>query len=159
MSITRERQVRVEFCRPYLKVGQMALMRRADSAKYDSVPAILMTDGRIGTQRGTTGEQVVQQQFTKAKKVIYSSARDAALELARRRIDLVVDDAPVVWWLASEKDSELTVFPTPFTEEFLAWAVRRDDQQLLKSVNDLLAKWDKDGTLDRVFARWIPYMK
>ncbi|MFH0879817.1 MAG: transporter substrate-binding domain-containing protein [Lentisphaerota bacterium] len=159
MSVTDERKVRVAFCAPYLKVGQMALMRRSDSAKFSTLPAIIMSNARVGIQKGTTAEQVVQQKFLNARKLIYSTSKDAALDLARHRIDLVIDDAPIIWWLASENDTELTVFPTAFTEEYLAWGVRQGNNELLEAANNILAQWDKDGTLDRVFARWIPYMK
>jgi len=37
--------------------------------------------------------------------------------------------------------------------------VSRTKPQLLSTVNAVLAKWKKDGTLERVLVRWLPYLE
>jgi ABC-type amino acid transport substrate-binding protein len=156
MSVTDERQVRIAFCSPYLKTGQMALIRRADAARYATTAQIMMNRSDVGVQRGTTGAQFVRQQFSNAKEVVFLSAHDAALALNRNRIDLVIHDAPVIWWLASENEARLMVAGQPLTQEYLAWGVRRDDQELMEAANKVLERMKMDGTLDRIFKRWMP---
>ncbi len=156
MTVTEERAIRVAFSKPYLKTGQMALIRRTDAARYSQPAQVMMGRANVGFQRGTTGEQFVRQQFPNAKEIGFLSAEDAAIALNRGRIDLLIHDAPVVWWLASENEAKLMVSPQPLTEEYLAWAVRRDDPELLALVNDCLDAMKKDGTLNRIFKRWMP---
>ena len=156
MSITEERQVRIDFCNPYLKTGQMALIRRTDAARFQTPAQIMMNRSDVGVQKGTTGAQLVRQQFANAKEVAFLSAHDAALALSRNRIDMLIHDAPVIWWLASENEATLTVANHTLTEEYLAWAIRRDDSKLKDSINQALEKMKSDGALNRIFKRWMP---
>lgn len=158
MSITPERQVRIVFSKPYLKVGQLLLMRRADADKYPSIDSLQTSGVRIGVQKGTTGEQLLRQGFPSARKAVYLSASDAALDLVRNRIDFLLHDAPMVWWLASENEADLMALDRPLSEEYLAWGVRRDSQPLLEKMNHALAVWQSSGTLDYLLNRWLPYM-
>jgi ABC-type amino acid transport substrate-binding protein len=50
----------------------------------------------------------------------------------------------------------LVVLPYFLTKEQLAWAVRKSDAELLKSVNDALDKFHKDGRLAGIVKRWVP---
>jgi ABC-type amino acid transport substrate-binding protein len=43
-----------------------------------------------------------------------------------------------------------------FTEEYLAWAVRKDDAQLLEAANAFLQEIHKSGRLRQLIQRWIP---
>ncbi len=74
-------------------------------------------------------------------------------------IDIFVHDAPSIIWLVSENEAEITGVWEPLNEEYLAWGVRRDDQEFLTQVNGILKKWKKDGTLNKVLKRWLPYLE
>ncbi|MGD9613288.1 MAG: hypothetical protein AB7V22_10375 [Kiritimatiellia bacterium] len=41
----------------------------------------------------------------------------------------------------------------------MAWAFRRGSVALRESANEALAVWQKDGTLESILRRWIPYSK
>ncbi len=75
------------------------------------------------------------------------------------RIDLFVYDAPAIAWLVSENEATLKGFWEPLNDEYLAWAVNRDDQALLSAANTALATWKKDGTVTQVVKKWLPYWK
>lgn len=61
-------------------------------------------------------------------------------------------------WLASENEADFAGLWTPITEERLAWGIRRDNPELLQSVNGILQKWKQDGTLDMILKKWLPYL-
>jgi len=156
MSITDARKIRINFSDPYMKVGLGALIRHKDKAAYDTPEKIMASDARIGVEKGTTGDVFVQQDCPHARRTSYLHPADAARDLLNNRIDIFIHDSPSVYWLASENEADLTVVPTPFRKDELAWGLRRNDQQLLISVNEKLADWKADGTLTRVIERWIP---
>jgi polar amino acid transport system substrate-binding protein len=158
MSITRARQVRVEFTEPYLKNGLVAMMRTRDKEKFDTKEEILGANVRIGVKGGTTGDAFVQQRIPNAVRVAVQTPSDAAWELRNRRVSLFIHDGYSIAWLVSENEAELTATWTPLTEEHLAWAVRRQDADLLQAANTLLARMKEDGTLTSVIRRWLPYM-
>ena len=76
-----------------------------------------------------------------------------------RTIDVFVHDGPSIAWLVSANEADLAGIWEPLNRENLAWAVRRDDAQLLAQINDILGGWKRDGTLSGVLVRWLPYLK
>jgi ABC-type amino acid transport substrate-binding protein len=157
MSITEARKIRIDFTDYYFKSGLLALMRVEDARKYTSLKDIMQAQATVGMVKGTTGDVFVQRNFPNVTRIsTLSKASDAPSELKNRRIDIFVNDAPSIIWLVSENEADLTAFWKPFNEEYIAWGIRRDDQQFLGLVNSILEKWKKDGTLKGVLTRWLP---
>lgn len=155
MSITPARQLRVSFSQPYLRLGQVALVRRNEMAKYEV--GLLNTNGRVGVQKGTTGEQFAQQYLTRAAIVTFSTAEKGADSLAKREIDVFIHDAPINWWLASTHEADgLAVINTLLTDEYFAWAVSKNDTQLLAEVNQFIEKNHTGGQLQAIVRKWLP---
>ena len=74
-----------------------------------------------------------------------------------RRIDVFIHDAPPMWRIGAGIDErELMGLYSPLTDEALAWAVRKNDPELVQSLNEMIAAWRETGQLDRVLNRWIP---
>ncbi len=159
MSITPARQSEAAFTQPYLRIGQLALLRAVDQRKYDQV-SILVSRVRIGVEKGTTGDAFVTQYCRLAQRVPFDSAAEGAQAVIRGEIDLFVDDAPVVWWLAARHTADGLAFLNAYlTLEVLAWAVRPQDQALLRDLNQVLAAWEKNGVLDSLLEKWVPFYK
>ncbi len=158
MTITRPRKVRINFTDPYFKSGLLAMMRSEDAPKYKSHDDVANSFATIGVVGGTTGDVFVQQNFPNSRKIALSKSGDAPSELKRRSIDIFVYDGPAIMWLVSQNEADFVAIKKPLNEEFLAWGVRRDDEALLATVNKILADWKRDGTLNRVLKRWLPYM-
>ena len=160
MTITEARKARANFTDPYIKIGLVALMRAEDAAQYDSLARIRESLSTIGVVKGTTSEAFVRKNFLTASNIIsFQKANEAGHLLIQRRIDLFVHDSPSVAWLVSENEGVLKGFWEPFNEEYLGWAVNREDQDLLIRANSILSDWRKDGTLKKVLTQWLPYLK
>lgn len=159
MSVTRSRQFRAAFARPYLGIGQMALVRRADAHKY-AFGFPTRPEGRIGVRKGTTGDFLAQQEFPHSKRKYYHSAELAAKALARKQIGLFLCDSPTVWWLEGmNEEVGLVAVPIQLSQEALAWAVRKSETELLDSVNRALDKMQSGGETTNIIRRWIPGLK
>jgi polar amino acid transport system substrate-binding protein len=159
MSVTPTRQVRIAFAEPYMTVALVAVMRAEDRGKYVTWDDLSGSQDNVGVIPGTTGDAFVQKHMSHAVRVSIPSPKDGAMQLTRRRIDLFVHDGPTGMWLVSENEAALAGFPAPLEEQPLAWGLRRDDQGLLAAVNSALARWRREGTLDRVVTRWLPWRK
>jgi ABC-type amino acid transport substrate-binding protein len=159
LSITRPRQFRAAFCKPYLTIGQMALVRRADAYKYGlGFPA--RPEGVIGVKKATTGDFLVQQEFPHAKRKYFDGGEPAARALAKKQIDLFICDSPTIWWLEGMNEEQgVMAVPIQLSEENLAWAVRKSDSALLETANQLLEKMQKSGESAAIIKRWIPHFK
>ncbi len=160
MTITELRKVRTNFAEPYLKVGLATLMRAEDAARFNSQERITGSLSVVGVVQGTTGEAFVRKNFSNAANIIsVQKAHDASILLITRKIDLFVHDSPSVLWLGSENEGLLNGYWEPFHEEFLGWAVKRGNDDLLSRVNSILRNWKENGTLKEVLTKWLPYLK
>jgi ABC-type amino acid transport substrate-binding protein len=162
LSITPERQKVVSFADSYGTIGQMALFRVGDYDRLRDEGARNAPSTRIGAVGGTTGEQYVRSHDPLAQITTFSSVDDGVAALRNGQIDVFVHDAPAIWRVTSPRgavERELAGRYVPLTSEKLAWAVRKQDDQLLRRLNAALAKWKADGQLDLVGARWVPVRK
>lgn len=159
MTITDLRRVRIDFCEPYMKSGQLALVRRRDLAKVKTREDVLYLFDRIGVKKGTTADSFVQENCPRAQIIQYLIPNDAALALRNRRLDVFIYDAPAIWWLASQYESDLAVVPIPLTTEYLAWGIKPGNETLKEQINAILGQWKKDGTLQILYHRWTPNLE
>ncbi len=160
MSITKSRGVRIAFSKPYLIVGQIALVRGKDKTFYPTAAAVKNCAVKVGVEKDTTGDLFVQQEFKYARKVNFESPEEAANALVAGKIDMLIHDLPVIWLLASKKETEGVVpIPINLTKEWLAWGMRYDDAHLLKTANTFLETWKNDGRLKKAIKKWMPYAK
>jgi ABC-type amino acid transport substrate-binding protein len=118
---------------------------------------------RWDSKRGTTAEAFVREKFPHARKITCDIPNDAALDVQRKKLDLFIHDGPAIGWLASTYEGNLTGLFEPLTDDGLAWAVARNQEQLLGANNAALAAMKENGTLDRILDRildrHLPYRK
>jgi polar amino acid transport system substrate-binding protein len=155
MTITEERKKKVNFSYPYIKVGQMAIVNTGNIKDFSSADKIITTNKKVGFIKGTTGDFFVAEKCTKAEKIAFAKTSDGIKSLAEGKIDVFIIDAPVVWEMSNPK---LTPLLEPLTEEYLAWAVRKNDEVLLDTMNKCLEQMKKDGSLDSIEKRWVPQL-
>jgi polar amino acid transport system substrate-binding protein len=160
MSVTALREVRIAFTLSYFESGQLALIRRKDAARFSTGLFSLATSEAIGAIKDTTGEYYIETQFSSIKRKLYKDSRAAVKDLIKGEIDIFVHDAPMILYLASENETKgLTVLFALLTKEPLAWAVRKNDPDLLESVNSFLQAYNDEGTLNKMIKKWIPFTK
>jgi ABC-type amino acid transport substrate-binding protein len=162
MSATFDRRALVDFAAPYQRVGQMALIRKADVTRL-SAPDAMAADGmRIGIDRLTTGEMYARQHLRSAKITEFASVDEGIAALRKGEIDFFVHDAPTVWRIVGRptaEDPDLTGLYRPLTEEQLAWAVKKGDKTTREFLDACLAHWKENGTLQSILDRWMPVRK
>jgi polar amino acid transport system substrate-binding protein len=162
MSITGERGALVRFTRPYLRVGQMALIRAAEWERRRGIAAMNRRESRVGFRTATTSELFVRARLTHAQAVGFDSVEAGVASLRAGSIDYFVHDAPTIWRIVggfASDERELRGLYEPLTEEHLAWAVRREDEALAARLDALVEAWQADGSLEEILDRWIPVRK
>lgn len=162
MSITPARSQLVSFTDPYLQVGQMALIRKADYLRLRDPDALDQPTARVGFQNNSTGESFVQRTLTHGGLQGFDTPEEGIAALRAGEIDFFIHDAPTIWRTTGgldRKDPDLTGLYRPLTQEYLAWAVRKNDQALRERLNAVLQRWQSDGQLDTILDRWITVRK
>lgn len=166
LSITKMRQVRISFSKPYYRTGLMALFHKnnrrhlperylARGIKVFSVMA------RFGVVKGTTGETFVLENYGDAKKISHFDTTEQAVDaLLYNNIDIIIHDGPIILLAASENDTKgLATSMVLLTDEYLAWGIRKNDIDLLISANRFIETYKRDGKLDSMISRWMPFEK
>lgn len=156
MSVTPARSEQVLFTDPYMQIGQMALVRSVDLGRISDALSLYRTREKIGFEHGTTGEDFVRSRLEHAQPMGFNSPDAGVAALRAGIVTAFVHDAPTVWLVAGNPgERELMGLYQPLTEEYLAWAVRKDDEQLRDSLNTQLKILRVEGELQRILDRWI----
>jgi len=166
MTITKMREMRIAFSSPYYQTGQMAMVRRENKNRFPTGYYGILGQSpamHFGVVKGTTGEMFVRKYFESAKKIsAYQTGAEAMKALLTpflvNRIDALVHDGPILLMLlAKEPSAELTIVPSLLTEEDLAWGIRKTDPELIDAANRFIDSLRKNGKLEEMTRRWIPY--
>ena len=159
MSITPEREALVSFTQPYLRVGQMALIRERDLPSLGGPRRIRQAGRRVGVVYGTTGHAYVTRDLPEARVIPFESTPQGVGALERGEIDYFVHDAPTIWHFGADPATQgkgLMGLYEPLTDEPLAWAVRKDDTSLRDRLNAEFDRMRRSGTLGATLDKWMP---
>lgn len=160
MTITPQRNYLVDFITPYLRSGQIMLVRLEDRRKFSNGISDLMNKNyRIGTVSDTTGDLFVTEALTKVNEVHFKTSQEGVEALIKRNIDVFVYDAPMVCHYAAVNQSEkLVPILVMATEEYLSWAVRKNDADFKERLNLFIRTISENGELEKIINSWIPYL-
>ncbi len=160
MSITDAREYRIAFSNPYLRSGQILLVRLDEKARFTTgIYSLMNSTYTIGIIKDTTGDLFITRTITGAKTKSFTKSADAVQALIDKKIDVFVYDAPMVChYAAVNENAKLTPILTLATEEYLAWGIRKGDSKLLSQANQFLDELKKTEQLPQMIRTWIPYM-
>ena len=157
LIISEEYASRIDYCSPYLIVGQLAITSIEKSREYRVRETLTFTRDNIGVKQLSRADLFVQKRCIQATRVFVSSKKDAEAKLLSGEIDVYIDDAPVIWDLVKRNRKHgFVTLQWKLTNDAMAWAVKRGNDELCSSVNEVLAKWRADGTINTVIRNWIP---
>ena len=156
MTITQERNLKINFADPYIVVGQTILLNKKHEGKVKSIKDLNDPKYIVTSRLGTTGEQAIKKFIPKATYKSFQSEAEAGLEVINGKADALVYDLPFCGHLYASQGKGKTIFlDKPFTFEPLAWAVNKGDPDFLNWLNNFLRQSKGDGFYDRVYQKWI----
>ncbi len=160
MTITNTRSSVVDFSTPYMRSGQILLVRMEDRLRFSTgVESLLNTSYRIGTVADTISDYFVTTAINGANEVVFKTSQKAVEALIKNDIDAFIYDAPIVcYYAARHQNDKLIPILTMATEEYIGWAVKKSDNELLASVNAFLESYQNKGQLQNEIKYWIPYL-
>jgi ABC-type amino acid transport substrate-binding protein len=155
-TITPERALKADFCRPYLASGQSLVCNVERTPHIRSVDDL--SGQIIAVQRGNTSQPVVERLKNEGKVADvrlypYHGIGDMLDDLEAGRIGAIMKLGPVMRWLTRERRS-LGVVQEMITEETLGICVRRGNDRLRAALDEAQARLASNGTLDRLVAEW-----
>jgi polar amino acid transport system substrate-binding protein len=156
MTVTQERNLKINFASPYIIVGQAILVNKKHQAAIKSYKDLNDPKYTVTSKLGTTGEQAVKRMIPKAAYKSFETEPEAALEVVNGKADAFVYDLPYcVVFMAKQGADKLVFLDKPFTFEPLAWAIRKGDPDFLNWLDNFLRQIQNDGRYDAIYQKWI----
>lgn len=156
MTITQERNLKINFVSPYIVIGQTILLNKKHAGTVTSYKDLNDPKYILTSRMGTTGEQAIKRMIPKATYKAFESEAEAGLEVINGKADALVYDLPFCGFLYGSQGKGKTIFLNkPFTYEPLAWAIKKGDPDFLNFLNNFLRQSRGDGFYGKLFDKWI----
>jgi len=156
MSVTEERKKLVDFANPFMIVGQTVLLNAKHTDTVHSYKDLNDPKFIVVSKPGTTGEEAVQRLIPKATYESADTENEGAMRVLEGTADAFVYDFPFnAVFSAMNPSNKLVFLDEPFTKEPIAWAIRKNDPDFMKFLNEFLARMKADGHFDRIYHKWF----
>ncbi len=136
--------------------------RQSMAVNPDARPDLTSTDqlgngDSVGVQKGTTGKAWAEENLAPKGVEIrtYTAAPDAFRDLQAGRVDAVINDEPASAAIVTDFPPTKVVQPIDTNEKY-ALAFAKDTPNLLAAVNQAVADIIKDGTYEKIYAKYFP---
>ena len=155
MTITEDRLLEVDFSNSYA-TGVQSVIVKNDSpiAHVDD----LFADGatyKAGVQQGTTGDIYATEDLGENRVTPYNNANNAVLALIGGDVDcVIIDNEPAKALIAANEG--LKILDTSYADEDYAICIKKGNKELLDKINEAIVALTKDGTIDKIVAKYIP---
>jgi polar amino acid transport system substrate-binding protein len=157
-TITKEREEKVSFTRPYLDNRQV-IITLADSkinSKADLKGAKVGAQNQSSAVDAINKEAELLKSFKDGKIYTFETNNDALMDLEAKRIDAVVADEILVRYYISKKGADkYKILKDDFGSETYGVGMRKDDKALLEQVNKAFDDMKKDGTAKKISEKWF----
>ena len=151
MTINDARKLEIDFSDPYINSNQSIAVQNSSTAKT----AADLTGKKIGVQSGTTGQAWAKEHIKSAQLVPFDDALAAFSALQAGKVDAVVNDLPVSAAIVKDTTRGLKIIQEVATGEQYGIGVSKSNPDLLKAINDALAKIKTSGEYDAIYKKWF----
>lgn len=155
MTVTDDRKQNVDFSDTYFDASQAIIVKKGSAVKSRAD----LNGKKVGVQQGTTGDTYCTNEDGKndikvASVERYNKGVDAVTDLVNGKIDaVVIDDFPATKFVEKNSD-KIQKLGEALTVEKYAIAVKKGDDAMLKTVNDVLAEMKSSGELNKIIEKY-----
>ena len=150
MSMTCERWQQVSFSSEYIASRQRLLVRKADKIK--DFPDL--AGKKVCATKGSTSIVTIDRQPTEMIPVSTDSTLDCLVLLQQHQVDAVSTIDVLLAGLAAQ-DPTTEVVGQPVSDEPAGIGIPKENADMVRFVNGVLARMRADGTWTRVYDRWL----
>ncbi len=154
IEITEDRKQQVNFSIPYYACGEQLSVRIAEN----SINSLADLKGKVvGTLKASLAQRILEranlEQGSRMEIRSYENQNNAYDDLALGRLDAVLMDWPIAVYYSQPNPKLKFTGPSIERMEY-GIAVRREDTELLKQVNEALLALVKSGEMQRIYEKW-----
>lgn len=152
LAYTKTRGKQIQFSDPYYVAKEMLVVKKPDVDKTKAD----FKGKRISATKGTTSEQSIH--LAGAKAVTFQDAASAFLALEQNKaVGFVTNTMTGIKMItqAGKDGIELGMIKEPMALEPIGIGMKQGEPALLTKVNTSLKAMDDDGTIDKIWDKWI----
>jgi lysine-arginine-ornithine-binding protein len=153
MTITEERQKKVNFTVPYYRSGQSIAVR----SDNETIKGWNDLEGKsIGVQIATTGADEARLIPNTKKVTDYNTINEAFLAVKSGAVDAVVNDFPVsAYFVKQNKDQDVKMVGDLKTSEHYGIVFPKANTELLATFNNALKTLKENGKYAEIYKKWF----
>lgn len=152
ITISDDRAKEIDFSEPYFE-SNLALIVKSDSP--ETLESLDAADKKVACQTGTTGDAWIEENLPKAEKVPLTDISAGLAGVSTGSYSAYVVDLPVAKKNLSDAFTDLKILLEIATGEQYGIVISKDNPDLLKSVNEALDGMKNDGTLEKLWNKWM----
>lgn len=158
ITINEDRKKNVLFCTPYIDNYQSVVVKKGSTLEIKSLNDL---DGKsVSLQKATTSDELLEELMKKGTIKCTSVAQEKVTtcftQLTNGDVDVVLCDSTVAdGYVAKNPDKYEIAFQDTTSPEQFGIACGKEDTQMQKAIDDVLAEMKKDGTLDDLYSKWF----
>lgn len=160
MTVTEKRKQQVAFSKKYKNTTSQFV---AEKGTFPDTSPEALKGKRIGVQRGSSQDAFLTDNYKESEIVRYDKTTDPEMDLIAGRIDLMIANrvTSMVGFLTRPDAANYGLVGKEYSGGVLgegnAIALRKDDTELLDQVNAALDEIFKDGTYDKITAKYFKF--
>ena len=155
MYITPPRKEVIDFSEPIYTYGEGLFVSKKDTKEYTKLEEL--KGFTVGAQKGTAYVEPLQKSGLFADVKIYDNIPAILADVNAGRIQAGFADKPIVAYNLQQglfPEARLVKGYTSTLVGSVGIGVRKTDAELLKRINASLDKLKKNGTVDKILAKW-----
>lgn len=152
ITINPEREEVVDFTDPYYD-SNLALVVKKDSA--ETLESLNNVEKKVACQTGTTGEDWIKEKLTEATRVPLPEVAAGLGGVQTGLYDAYIIDLPVAQKNLADSYADLAIKENIPTGEQFGIGVSKNNPELTKAINGVLADMKADGTMQKIYDKWM----
>lgn len=153
LTITPERQKKIDFTRPVYHSSQVLLVNKSDAHAIRSEKDL--RNKTVCVEIASAGAELART-IPGAKLKTFNSLADDILEMQNRGCAAVISDKPAIeYYLKQRGTRSMVEVQTGFPKEEIAFAVRKGNKKLLDQLNRTLLQMEKSGETAKIYKKWF----
>ena len=156
MTVTDDLRASILLSEPYMVNQQVLVIRTADADKYTSQEDLAKAD-TIAFEGGSAADTILSEMDSLTDDQLLSMEKqaDTFLEVKSGASDVAVVDIALAKEMTGKGDyTDLTYVDIGFASEDFAVGFRKEDTQLCEQINEILAKYKEDGTIEALAEKY-----
>lgn len=155
ITILEDRKKKMAFSVPYLKSG-LSIVVRKETEGVASMKDLLEKNMLVGAQRGTTAYFFLKD-HPAVQNMGYDSYGHAVQDLIKGELDAVIGESTgTLYYQNKDKPvfEKIKMVGEILTNEYYGIAVRKDNPELVKKLDDALKTLLANGTVQQLHEQW-----